>query len=626
MPILCWPMIRWPMMRWPMLQVTLLSVLLIGGWGGFSLSPAYAESAKLLVSEGPYYTSVPIELQVSVEGFEESPQPAIEVQPPKRGKLELRGVTPSVSSSIQIINGRMKQWKSVIFKYNYRFQVGETGRYRVGPFKVKQGDKEAITQAVTFKVGSIPVGGKQRVLLILPPGPLVVGQRAPIQLQWWIHEDLVEKLVQQEAQVPLFQMIKTFRFIEEEEQESRNAMVIQTSSGPVKFPASTKEARWKGDSYIVLTVSRTLIPLRAGDHKIAPSSVILEEGVRWRRSIFGSRTATHVRKLRVQDQERVLSVQPLPTQGKPASFAGAIGQGFTLEVAAQRTVLQAGDPVQLTLTLKGDPDAVATASLPPLAAGGGLSTRDFRVPEGETTGLVQEGSKQFDVTVRVLHEGVHEIPPIAYSWFDPEQKSYQTTHSRPIALSVGVAKMVSAADVIRHKSPEQEQQPGSEQSRDDASETASMLPSPSAEKAPTFTLMGADLAIEQDSDRLLNGHGSFLGSLLVQVFCYLLGVSVVVLAYWRRRLAEVDPKIAARQHHLKQQLERVEQAVSVLDIADALRQMASVASGFPRQELDTLLEKCDNLGYAPGGQQAVIDKGLQERAVALARQVMEEKS
>ena len=606
--------------------IVFLSIVILTVSGSLLCPTVQAAQLKLLISEKPYYTDVPITLQVSAEGFEESPQPTIHVDPPKHGQLEFLGVSPSVSSSIQIINGAMKQWKRILLKYNYRFLADKKGSYTVGPFTVSQGSEKVTTQVITFKVGEIPVGGDQRLQLVIPKGPFVVGQRIPVQLEWWIHTDLVENLVKQEARVPLFQMIETFRFIEEESEETQNAMVIQTPSGLMKFPATAREAIWKGDSYIVLTVARTLIPLKSGEHRIAPSSVILEEGVRWRRSLFGQRTASHVRKLRVQDRQQTLSVQPLPTNGRPPSFAGAIGQGFTLDVAAQRTVLQAGDPIQLTITLRGEDAAIASASLPSLAAGGGLSTRDFRVPEGETAGIVQEGSKRFEVMVRVLHDGVKEIPPLAYSWFNPELGTYQTTHSRPIALSVGSAHVVSASDVIRSNSSEPEPQTAKEQQTGEGMQNRSASATATEEKPPIFTLMGADLAIEQDADILLHGRGAFLDRTLIQVFCYLLGISLIGLAVWRRRFAELDPEIVARRQVLVKQLSKVENAVVVQDIADALRQTAAVASGFPRHEFDALLEVCDNLVFAPGGKHASLDKGLQERAIDLVQRVMEEKA
>ena len=599
----------------------------IGLFWMLSVPCAQAATVTLRVSEGPYYVDVPIQLQVSAEGFEESPQPEIHVVPPAQGQLVLQGVSPSVSSSIQIVNGTMKQWKSVRFNYKYSFLAHQSGHYTVGPFTLRQGNTVLSTQSVPFKVGAVPTGGKQRVRLLLPEGPFVIGQRIPVALEWWIHTDLVDKLVQQEARVPLFERVDAFRFLDEEETETQNTMAIHTPSGLMRFPATTKRATWEGEPYVVLTVSRTAVPLHSGTHRIQPASIILEEGVRWRRSLFGQTTATHVRKLRVQDREHTVLVKPLPLQGRPASFAGAIGQGFTLEVTAQRTVLQAGDPVRLTVTLRGDSDALATASLPSLMGEGGLSKQHFRVPEGETAGLIQEGSKQFEVTVRVLHEGVQEIPPIPYSWFDPQQARYQTTYSRPIALSVRAAHRVSAADVVRHHAAEPVVPPGQEAVEAveavEAEPSASRAPVAVAEARSTFTLVGADLAIERNPDSLLRGHRTLLEGWMVQIFCYLLGVSAIGVAVWKRRMIGEDPAVVARQKRLRGYMAQVEGAVSVQEVADTLRQMAALVTEVPRQELNALLERCDNVLFAPGGRQARVEEGVREQAIRLAHQIVE---
>ena len=107
--------------------------IILGGWWFLFSLPVAAEQARLLLEEGPYFTGVPIDLQVAVEGFEESPQPTIQVDQPETGQLELTGVSPNVSSSIQIINGHMKQWKSVRFNFNYRWPLATqtlTAAYR----------------------------------------------------------------------------------------------------------------------------------------------------------------------------------------------------------------------------------------------------------------------------------------------------------------------------------------------------------------------------------------------------------------------------------------------------------------------------------------------------------------
>ena len=85
--------------------------------------------------------------------------------------------------------------------------------------------------------------------------------------------------------------------------------------------------------------------------------------------------------------------------------------------------------------------------MPSLNAEGLLPPAHFRVPAGDPTGEIERDAKRFTAVVRVLDERVEEIPGLAYSWFDPKTQTYETTRSRPIALSVRSAQVVGAGDV-----------------------------------------------------------------------------------------------------------------------------------------------------------------------------------
>ncbi len=510
------------------------------------------------------------------------------------------------------------------FIYHYRFLATEPGSYTVGPFHVTQGSTSRTTRATTLKLREIQLDGKQRVRLVLPNGPIFMGQRIPVQLEWWLETDLVERLLDHRAHVPLFEMSNAFRFEDKEDKDASSELIIELPSGAKKFPATARRESWQNKDYVVVTVTRTLIPLKTGKYPIKPATMITEEGVRWRRDFFGGRRATHMRKLRTQDQKRTLSVKALPTANRPASFAGAVGNGFSMEVSTDRSVVQVGDPIRLTITLHSEAEA-HTAALPPLTAGGGLSPREFRVPAGEIAGIYKEGAKQFEVTIRVLDENVHEIPPLEYSWFDTDSGKYQSTHSRPIALSVRAAKMVSANDVVRNQEPDTE---------DDGAPKTTAAPKPTSSTAngevigrkPAFTLTGADLAIEREMRPLLASGSSMFASSPVQIACYLLGMILILAAFLDRRRTSVDPAIGARMKELKRHLATVEKAHTTSEIADALRRMAAITtSNVPRKELDNLLGRCDALVFAPGGATAAVDTGLREQALKLAVTMLEAK-
>ena len=60
-----------------------------------------------------------------------------------------------------------------------------------------------------------------------------------------------------------------------------------------------------------------------------------------------------------------IRVAEVPRVGRPPSFAGAVGAGYSLEVDADRSVVQLGEPIMLSFHLRGDGD-LSSASLPAL--------------------------------------------------------------------------------------------------------------------------------------------------------------------------------------------------------------------------------------------------------------------
>ena len=113
---------------------------------------AAAQQVSLELPPGPHYVGDAIEIRVMAEGFEEEPAPVAEAPPPPVGSLALLGVSPDVSSSITIVDGRVTQTKRVRFVYRYRYFATSPGNVALGPFRVSQGAVVRSTQAVEFKL------------------------------------------------------------------------------------------------------------------------------------------------------------------------------------------------------------------------------------------------------------------------------------------------------------------------------------------------------------------------------------------------------------------------------------------------------------------------------------------
>jgi hypothetical protein len=582
---------------------------------------AIAQQVQLQVPPPPHYAGAPIELRLAVEGFAEEPQPEVGAAPPVRGRLEFVGVSPSVSSSITIIDGQVSRSKEVRFIYQYRYLASEPGTVEIGPFTVSQGQLDRTTQPVRLEILSVPLSDRLRVELRVPEEPRYVGEHVPVTLEFWLDSDLQKNLYSFTLRAPLFDLTDDFQFLEESEPAGDVEVNVETDSGTLRLRGSLTQAESSGQSFAVVSVTRTLVPLRPGSYALDPATLVVRERTRWQPDFLGGRQAAPVQKLRATDRSRVLKVKPVPQQGRPPSFAGAVGRGYTLEVSADRTVVQVGEPIALSFVLRGEGN-LESAALPRLDAEGLLARSDFRVPEGDLTGQYESGVKRFTAVVRVLDENVREIPALAYSWFDPESERYATTHSRPIALSVRPAEMVAADDVFSLPSEAGEDSLAQERSE---SETKSSAPE------AAFPLTGADLAIERDPSALLRGRREAFGGPWVPVGLYVGASLLLFAALLDRRRRDVDPALARRRGALDRELERLRDAArlpadeAVTEVARALRRMLAEVPAARSDEIETFLVECDARSYAPAAerQSAAPDERFHARALALAKQVSE---
>jgi hypothetical protein len=321
-------------------------------------------------------------------------------------------------------------------------------------------------------------------------------------------------------------------------------------------------------------------------------------------------------------EPQTLVVKPFPQNGQPESFAGAVGAGFSIDVTADRTVVRVGDPIALNVTLRGAGN-IENASLPRLSADGGMHPDLFRLPEGDVPGTMSEGAKQFRVSVRVSDESVTEIPALAYSWFDPETETYQTARSKPIALRVMPAKVISAGDVVR--SPSSAGGSASSRTGDDAPNGESKEVALATPNQPVFSLSGADLAIEPDADLVLRDLGGRTNGIVVQSVLYGAGLLLIAVAIIDRRRRNVDPVLIKRRKNVRRQRARIDKAKgqpkqeAAEEIAAALRALVAELPDVPREDAEAVIAECESIVYAPAGKgEARLDDAVIERASAVA--------
>ena len=203
---------------------------------------------------------------------------------------------------------------------------------------------------------------------------------------------------------------------------------------------SHQEVR-NGVSYSVAPLRRVaLFPTSAGMHAVGTLAVSCDiPQQRSRRGgvlddfFAGDPFFGRSRSVLLQSEELQIEVLPLPEQGRPVEFTGAVGR-FQLSVEAQPTQVAVGDPVTLRVLVEGEGNMAAVQPLQ-VDAAAGVKLYDPKVEEEERiTNGVYGGRRLFEYILIPEQGGTLNIPPLRFAYFDPHQARYEVLKSAPIAI------------------------------------------------------------------------------------------------------------------------------------------------------------------------------------------------
>jgi len=138
-----------------------------------------------------------------------------------------------------------------------------------------------------------------------------------------------------------------------------------------------------------------------------------------------------------------VDVMPLPENNKPVSFNGAVGKfDFTAELDKNKT--KTNEPISLNLKIFGTGN-IKLLEMPEFELPNGFEKYDPKVNEQvERVGKIN-GVKESEYLLIPRIAGSREIPPLEFSYFDPEKKSYQTIKSK--SFNVEIEQGSGTADV-----------------------------------------------------------------------------------------------------------------------------------------------------------------------------------
>lgn len=572
-------------------------------------SPGLSQEPELRKSRGPYYVGDPVQMQVSVV-LEEEPGSIDCIYEGDVDGIQVTGPQQSIQSvgSSISINGRLIQKSQMNYAFLFRVLADKEGPVVVGPFKLTIDGREQIIKGTQFDFETLEPDDGMSLKLEVADEQIYVGQRVPVQITWTFEGDKYARQLAAGRLVVRSSLFDQFEF-EDEGGRTTDTMVIETADRAFEVIAKKSDVETINSGRVTLTAERTLLAQSPGEFDGVVASCRTIRGSDWGRSFFD--IVPQTRKPAVAISEPIsFRILPLPTEGRPSSFTGAVGNGYSIDVSANRSVLRVGDPISLDVTVRGDGN-LKDLTVPMKTGTGVLDDTLFQLPKEVPPGSFSGSAKQFKIPLRVKSESVNQIPAIEFSWFDPVTETYEKTFSKPIALQVLEAQVVSAADVVAASTTKQ--QPSDVQSE-----------APKRSSASELSFLGANLAIETDASRLLPGP-SWFSSTWMRWLLYASGALAILVGLAARVAANRDPSAVQQSSRWQEIRNDIREARRLADqgddpkssletVASAIRGVLPELSASQRSELESVLSDCENQLFAPQGTSAERARQLCDRA------------
>ena len=389
--------------------------------------------------------------QIQIEGSDSPDKP--DVSGITDFTVQELGGQQNSSQSMTIINGQVNQVVKRGYIFSYRLTPKREGRLSIPSISVSADGKSMATRPIMIRATPPTETEDFKLRMSLSERKAYVGQPVTLTTTWYVGKDVREF----SFDVPVledgrFEVAGSDPVVD----PNRRDRYVRIPLGDSQIIGEKSQGSLDGKDYLTVRFKRTLIPKQAGNIAL-PKAVVTCQALKGysqnrRRGSFDDffggdffgmgRRAVYETAV-VPSNRPALQVLELPTTGRPAGFSGLVGK-YKIAAEATPSEMNVGDPITLTVKISGPP-YLGNVQLPPLATQNRLN-RDFKIPQQRASGTVKRGAKVFTQTIRARHSEIERIPPIEFSYFDPESGRYQRAETEAIPISVASAKIVTARD------------------------------------------------------------------------------------------------------------------------------------------------------------------------------------
>jgi hypothetical protein len=345
--------------------------------------------------------------------------------------------------------------------HTYSVVPQRAGDFTIPAQQVVVNGQTYTTQPVTFKAGGGSAGangggsggaadqsgGGGRLYyaeFVLPRSTAYIGEALPIEIRLYVDARVRAQL-------------------EEAPEITANGCTVEKTTKPEQ-----SEVTRNGREYVMVTYKTAVTPAKAGELKVGPVQVAAMASVPQRRRRMGGggpfddpffqnqffddafQMMSPPQQVEITGDPVPLTALPLPVEGQPKSFAGAVGN-FSMSTSVKPTMVEAGDPVTVTAKISGYGN-FDRVTAPQLTDATGWRTYPPSSTFDATDDIGTSGMKSFQIAAIAQSKKDHS-PALEWSYFDPVSGKYVTLTDKGVPIKIEGEVLTAPTPVMAQGTP-----------------------------------------------------------------------------------------------------------------------------------------------------------------------------